>query len=219
MPGLISAEEREVVQNSPSTTHSSLPPMPRSPEIRSIPLDRGTAAHPHRSRALSGTFANQSSPSLNIPGLATPAARTAIVPDEDLLSKSAPAASSGWQSFHALRSGAMPSIAQSPAVSLGGSGAAQSPAENGGRDYFSLGRRRDPSPSRGEDRQPPTPGSVSAAVPPTPATPGGSKLKLKFGKKKKDTAAMEPVAEAKEVVAEDLVSLRRSRRIVLGGLC
>lgn len=124
------------------------------------------------------------------------------------MSKSAPAAGSGWQSFHALRSGALPSIAQSPAVSLGGS-VAQSPAESGGRDYFSLGRKRDPSPSRGEDKQPPTPGSVSGSVAATPGlTPGGSKLKLKFGKKKKETAAtMEPVVETKEIVQEeDLVS-------------
>jgi WD repeat-containing protein 48 len=214
--GLIRAEEREVISNrdgaslSPATTLSSLPSsIPRSPEIRGAPIDRGQSGHPHRKRALTGSFSSQGPPVLNIPGLAVPAARAAVVPDEEILSKSAPV-SSTWQSFHALRSGPLPAIAQSPAVSLGGSATATSPLESsGGRgDYFSLNRRKDPSPSRGErDKEPPTPGSVtglnlSTGTPAT--TPGGSKLgKLKFGKKKKPEAQMSPVVETKELIPEE----------------
>ena len=138
-----------------------------------------------------------------------PAARAAVVPDEEILSKSAPV-SSAWQSFHALRSGPLSAIAQSPAVSQGGSATAASPMESstGRGDYFSLNRRKEVSPSRGDkDREPPTPGSVSGLNigGSTPAvTPGGSKLgKLKFGKKKKPEAQMSPVVETKEVIAEE----------------
>jgi hypothetical protein len=96
----------------------------------------------------------------------------------------------------------MPSIGQSPVSPL-----VASPGESNGRgDYFSIARRKDPSPSRGE---PPTPGSGSG-VPPTPGgkdaqTPGGSKLgKLKFGKKKKTSdVPMSTVVESKEIDKEE----------------
>ncbi|WVR06650.1 hypothetical protein IAU60_003682 [Kwoniella sp. DSM 27419] len=206
--GLIKAEEREVTDlhtsTSPSTINSSLPSsMPRSPGLQ-ISIDRAPVAPPHRKRALTGSFSGSKPPSLNIPGLVSPAARRAVLPDdvdESLsLSRSAPEATNYFQSFQALKTPGLSAIPQSPA---GSTQPASSPrAEmSSSRDYFSMSmnkKRNDPSPSRESEM------SKTPATPGVPQTPGGSFMgKLKgFGKKKQAEAVMAPVAEA-EITPED----------------
>ncbi|ORY31816.1 hypothetical protein BCR39DRAFT_587333 [Naematelia encephala] len=196
--GLIKAEEAEVTAMTPSTTNSSLPSINRSPAPTHIAIERPNLAPPHRQRAMSGSIAT-GTPSLNIPGLATPAARPAILPDVDgSLSKSAPV-TSAWQSFNALRTGQLSAIPQSPST--------VSPAENVRGDYFSSRRKADASPSRADDRStgaPPTPGAEKQST--VPQTPGGGSLmgKLKgFGKKKTAETPMSTVVESKEAPEQD----------------
>lgn len=206
--GLIKAEEREVTMSTPTSTTASLPSISRSPAPTHISIERPNAAPPHRQRAMSGSLVAPGTPSLNIPGLATPALTPALVPDDSHLSRSAPVAASGWQSFQALRSGPLSAIAQSPSTASPGAGP-------GSADYFSLHRKSEPSPDRGG--QPQTPGAV-AQTPAVPQTPGGSglKSKFKFGKKKTLDTPMTTVPESKPAEAaepEDKVSLVYSRKI------
>lgn len=152
---------------------------------------------------MSGSLAGAASPSLNIPGLATHALTPAILPHGDTphLSRSAPSASSGWQTFNALRNGQLSAIPQSPAT--------VSPVDRGQPDYFSL-QRQDHSPSRAdEDKKlaPQTPGGMLS--PSVPQTPGGSFSKLGklkgFGKKKTAETPMMVVPETPREAPEDQV--------------
>lgn len=201
--GLIKAEEAEVTAMTPSTVASSLPSLGRSPAPSHAPLERSNAPLPHRARAMSGSLSIHSAPSLNIPGLATPAAIPAVLPDiESPLSKSAPTASA-FQSFQAKRNAPLQAIPQSP------SSAAVSPAmeSHAGRgDYFSQKRKPDVSPSRNDEKMlpPATPGGTQV-----PQTPGGSfmgKLKLGLGKKKTAEVPMSTVVESTEAPVVDDVS-------------
>ncbi|WWD18801.1 hypothetical protein CI109_103256 [Kwoniella shandongensis] len=202
--GLIKAEEREVrdlYANTPSTVASSLPSISRSPVApQHISIDRPPVSPPHRQRALTGSFSGAKPPSLNIPGLVSPAARPAVLPDTsgDNLSKSAPEAPSYWQSFQALRTGPLSAIPQSPTAT---SGTPHTEQSGPSRDYFSVKKKAEQSPSRDGDRDkdkaPPTPG--------VPQTPGGSFMgKLKgFGKKKQAETPMLPVVERATTPEDD----------------
>ncbi|KAK4684516.1 WD repeat-containing protein 48, partial [Tremellales sp. Uapishka_1] len=173
--GLIKAEENEVtaIGGTPSTTASSLPSIQRTPAPAHIAIDRPLRSPTHRTRALSGTFI-PGTPSINMIGLATPAATPAILPE---LSSSVPT-SSGWHSLsQAMKTGPLSAIPQSPSMDNGG----------GGRDYFSVKKPQETSPERDRERQPPT-------------TPGGSFMgKFKgFGKKKTLDTPMSTVAEVQQ---------------------
>ena len=197
--GLVKAEENSVIAMSPKVTTTNLPPVQRSPQSRPIPIDRPQAAPSHRQRSMTGSFSS-GAPSLDIPGLATSASTPAVLPDMDL-SRSAPANGGAWQSMAAAasRNGA----GLSPIAPTPPSTAALSPTVDMSAardDYFSM-RRKEQSPTRAEDKVvPATPGS--AVVPPTPSTPGGSKLKFSFGKKKKSETPMTTVEESKEAAPE-----------------
>lgn len=217
--GLIQAEERDLTASPGSQAQS------RSPASLHISIERPSSLSPtHRRRALSNI---SSAPSLNIAGIATPAATPAILPDLDylgsspasvgVLSRSAP--TPGFQSFHALRNG-LSAIPQSPHAlvppATGGSIIAGSASPGIGEtrgDYFSVRKRPEHSPAR-ESVPATTPGvserdkSVKdgstgtkdiASSAPTPGLMG----KLKgFGKKKEKEAAMSAVKE-EEVVKEE----------------
>jgi len=185
--GLIKAEEQQVTAMSPATTNSSLPSLNRSPNPGHISIERPNLAPPHRARAFSNASIT-SAPSLNIPGLATPALTPAILPEVSMLSQSAPV-TSGFQNFGALRTGPLAAIPQSP------SSPADITAARG--DYFSL-RRKEPSPNRTGDEPPKTPGIPET---PVPQTPGGGRFmgKFKLGKKKTMETPMSTVAETKEI--------------------
>ncbi|WVQ84243.1 hypothetical protein IAT38_006395 [Cryptococcus sp. DSM 104549] len=226
--GLIKAEEREVtesaLQTTPSTVTSSLPSVPRSPTnpnnpsasiTISTPIDRPPVSPGHRKRALTGSFSGVRPPALNIPGLVSPAARPAVLPElpDESLSKSAPEASGYWQAFRAQSPGTgltgLTAIPPSPAVSqaASGPGSGTTPLKDGsgGRDYFTLknGRKTDPSPPReGGDAGLGANGKKAAGAQ-TPGTPGSLMGRFKgFGKKKQAEAAMAPVVE-QEVPPED----------------
>lgn len=214
--GLIKAEEREATS---SPTTSSAPSITRSPAPTHISLGPSTTTR--RARALSSL--SQTS-SLNVLGVATPAATPALLPDiESPLSRSAP---SNFQSFHSFRNGPLSAIPQSPGpnslgASLNAGTSSPQPADNRG-DYFSMRKRVDSSPNRETGtKEPPTPGAGSATHPgatnekappgqtPAPATPGGKMMgKFKvFGKKKEKETTMSPVVENEPlVVEEDTVS-------------
>lgn len=177
---------------------------------------------PHRRRAMS-TLSN--APSLNILGIATPAATPAILPDVDYLgtspsnlSRSAP--TPGFQTFNALRTNGLSAIPQSPhglvPPGTGGSVIAGSVSPGVGEmrgDYFSSRRRPDTSPAR-ESAPATTPGEKSekdksvkdvnvASSAPTPGLMG----KLKgFGKKKEKESPMSVVKEDEVVKEEEKVS-------------
>ncbi|KAK8858907.1 hypothetical protein IAR55_003138 [Kwoniella newhampshirensis] len=204
--GLIKAEEREVVdlyaKSTPSTVSSSLPSVNKSPAApQHISIDRPPVSPPHRQRALTGSFSGAKPPSLNIPGLVSPAARPAVLPEtpSDSFSKSAPDTPSYWQSFQALRTGPLSAIPQSPAAT---SGTPHTEMSGQNRDYFSVKKKVEQSPSRdGErdkDKVPSTPG--------VPQTPGGSFMgKLKgFGKKKQAETPMLPVLQRASTPEDDM---------------
>lgn len=213
--GLIKAEEKEIRSTSPATT---IPSITRSPAPSHISIDRpnGQPAT-HRARALSSL---SQTPSLNILGIATPAARPAVLPDiESPLSRSAPA---NYQSFHSLRNGqSLSAIPQSPGPNSLGAGTASPAAADIRGDYFSVRKRVESSPHRDEKKDvPPTPGgSEKSPAPQTPApsTPGGKMMgKFKVFGKKKDKEVMSPVVENEPEVVEDNVS-QSSKRIILSG--
>lgn len=192
--GLIKAEEADLKSQyaqsstkSPAPTHLSI----------DIPNGNGNGPPKHRARAMSNL---SQTPSLNILGIASPAARPALLPDvESPLSRSAPP---NHQSFHSFRANQPPSAAPaSPGPNSLGTG--------GGGDYFSSMKRVESSPSR-EGRAPPTPGGAEKVAPATPAptTPGGKTMgKFKLFGKKKEKEVMAPVVENEpDVVEEDTVS-------------
>ncbi|WWC88328.1 uncharacterized protein L201_003237 [Kwoniella dendrophila CBS 6074] len=219
--GLIKAEEREVmdlaVNATPSTINSSLPSsIPKSPSILQqqqqqsgstqqlygISIERSTGndiPHPHRKRAMTGSFSNPKPPSLNIPGLVSPASRPAVLPEvfDEQLSRSAPESNDFFQNFQALK--IQQNQPQSPSISSSYQPTTLSPSVERGsnsRDYFSTkGRKPDVSPSRE---------STGASIP--PATPGGTSAdtgkksgfmgKMKgLGRKKQAETPMTPVVE------------------------
>ena len=184
---------------SPKNPTTNLP-VQRSPQSRPVPIDRPQAAPVHRQRAMTGSFSG-GAPSLNIPGLVTPAATPAVLPDALDLSKSAPAAGGAWQAFlaSAQNNGGLSAIAGSPPSTI-----AMSPLDQTIRgDYFSLQKKE----GEEKDKVPQSPSTATTATPASvPATPGGTKLKFKaFGKKKKSETPMSPVIETKEAppVAEE----------------
>ncbi|OCF44317.1 hypothetical protein I317_01762 [Kwoniella heveanensis CBS 569] len=206
--GLIKAEEREVhdlaINATPSTVSSSLPSsVPRSPGI-SIAIDRPPVAPPHRKRAMTGSFSSPKPPSLNIPGLVSPAARPAVLPDvsDEQLSRSAPEATNYFQSFQALKSGQLSAIPQSPTASTQPTLSPQTEMSSSNRDYFSINRKRnDPSPSRDNDRD-----KSSATTPGLGTTPGGGSFMGKFkgfGKKKQTETPMSTVVEKVQTPEDD----------------
>lgn len=178
--GLIKAEETEVLSvasSSPQTAASSLPSVHRSPGPLSTAVPQG--APRHRARAMSSASmggANGLTPSINIAGLATPAATPAVRPMDAPFGQSAPAAS-GW--LAARREG----FGQSPTTPL-----STSMAKAGDKDYFSLARKE---PSNGGNDPPKSPAAVTS---PTPKT-----KKTWFGKKK-PAEPMAPLAEEKKEV-------------------
>lgn len=231
--GLIKAEERTLRDlanhNDDNSTNASgdagaggggvaIPSGPRSPVSRHMAIERPNQSPPHRQRAMSGTFTESNTVSLNIPGLVSPAATSAILPDiESPLSKTIPLSGS-YQAFSAggLRSGPLSAIPQSPATgSLHAGGASPGDVLNRG-DYFSprkgSGRATDPSPDRSQP--PTTPGNERGTgndKPQPPAlgtTPGGSFMgKFKgFGKKKTVETPLVPVVEPPPPPPEDTVS-------------
>ena len=183
---------------SPKVATTNLPPVQRSPQSRPIPIDRPQAAPIHRQRALTGSFSS-GAPSLDIPGLATSASTPAILPDMDF-SRSPPVSGGAWQSMAAADYNGGTSL--SPVTQTPPSTAALSPTvDTSARgDYFSQ-RRKEQSPTRAEDKTVSS-SPASVPIPPTPSTPGGSKLKFTFGKKKKSETPMTTVAESKEVAPE-----------------
>lgn len=222
--GLIRAEER-TLQDDPSaapTGASETPSRPqsisRSPAPKHISIERPNQSPPHRQRAMSGTFTETNTVSLNIPGLVSPAATSAILPDVDSpLSKSIPLSTTlsggGFQPFSAggPRSGQLSAIPQSPAT---GSLTAPSPGDILSRgDYFSPKRRAaDPSPDRSQPATTPGEKDKDQGKDKSPApgtTPGGSFMgKLKgFGKKKTAETPLVPVVEPPPPPPEDTVSL------------
>lgn len=214
MLGLIKAEERDITAHYADSPLSTTASLPRSPEIRSVPLDRGQAAPSHRKRAMSGVF-NTQPPTLEIPGLATPASRPAVAPDDTSLSKSAPSnGPSAWQSFQALRTGpgTLSSVPQTPGSVVSG-GAPTTPGETLGTsygtsrgDYFST-RRKDPSPSRADENKTPTTPSAADKAKEKEAKEKESSMMGKFkgfGKKKK-AETMSTVVESKETAVEEQV--------------
>ena len=163
---------------------------------------------------MSGTFTESNTVSLNIPGLVSPAARSAVLPDmESPLARSIPLSTSlsgSYQPFAAsagMRSGALSAIPQSPTT---GSIAGASPGDILSRgDYFSPKRKADPSPDRSQPAT--TPGEKEKdKVGSVPQTPGGSFMgKFKgFGKKKQAETPIAPVVEAPTPPPEDTVSTK-----------
>ncbi len=164
----------------------------------------------HRTRSNTGSFSGGRTPAITIPGLSTPAATPAILPEvSSPLASSAPAAA-GWLAMQmANQRASLAAIPQSP---IGNSPKAvpssqylQSPGASeagGNKDYFSMKKNKDTSPNRdGGDRVPQTPG---------PTTPGGSFMgKFKgFGKKKGVAETpMSTVVETTQEVVEPEVSV------------
>ncbi|WWC62960.1 uncharacterized protein I303_105558 [Kwoniella dejecticola CBS 10117] len=208
--GLIKAEENEVRDlaintATPSTVSSSLP---KSPGLGGISIERpADIPHPHRKRAMTGSFSNPKPPSLNIPGLVSPASRPAILPEvfdengsnDANLSRSAPESNSFFQNFQALK--IQQNQAQSPSVSSSYQPNTASPNTERvsyNRDYFTSRRKGDPSPSRETDKS-------SVGTPATPSTDNkkGFMGKMKgLGRKKQAETPMSPVVE-KVVTPED----------------
>ncbi|EIW67604.1 hypothetical protein TREMEDRAFT_64196 [Tremella mesenterica DSM 1558] len=172
--GLIIAEEREI-RASNSTPSTNPPSITRSPAPTYISIERPTSPTPHRGRAMSSSYI-PGTPSLNIPGLTTPAVTAAILPESEVtLSTSAPA---GWSSFSNAMRGPLTAIPQSPALNLNQNQSQnqnqnqnsqttsnhqniqtsqnvlqnQTPSEGLRGDYFSITRRSDPSPNRTEEK-------------------------------------------------------------------
>ena len=212
--GLIKAEE-QTLQNHPPTDSAKPPSIHRSPAPKHLSIERPNQSPPHRQRAMSGTFTESNTVSLNIPGLVSPAAKSARLPDmESPLARSIPLSTSlsgSYQPFGAasagMRSGPLGTIPQSPTT---GSIAAASPGDILNRgDYFSSKRKADPSPDRSQPAT--TPGEKekdkSAQLGQTPG--GGSFMgKLKgFGKKKQAETPVSPVVEAPTPPPEDTVSI------------
>ncbi|WOO83377.1 WD repeat-containing protein 48 [Vanrija pseudolonga] len=200
--GLIKAEEYEVtsqsaIGNSPTSITSSLPSVSRSPQTStSIAIDRPLTSPRHRQRALSSSSGIGITPSINIAGLATRAQTRAIVPDGvSPFGQSAPT-SHEWLSLPGSNK-----FAPSPAgggATPGSLKSMGSPLDtSASRDYFSMRRKAEPSPSRGgnEDKTP------TASVPATPIPSGGSSIlgkKFKgFGKKKATESPMTTVPESR----------------------
>ena len=183
----------------------------RSPQSKHMSIERPNQSPPHRQRAMSGTFTESNTVSLNIPGLVSPAATSAILPGiESPLSKSIPLSGS-FQAFSAggMRSGPLSAIPQSPATGSLHGGASPGDVLNRG-DYFSPkrgSRAADPSPDRSQPAT--TPGAERAPEkPPLGTTPGGSFMgKLKgFGKKKTAETPLVPVIEPPPPPPVDTVS-------------
>ncbi|KAL7424477.1 hypothetical protein Q5752_000161 [Cryptotrichosporon argae] len=170
--GLIKAEEHEVRTSQPQ------------PAPAAAPHERPMTSPRHRQRALSFS----TTPSINIAGLATPAATPAAVPSLPL---AASLPSGGWTGpSRAAGAGALPLPPPLPAVSASPTTAAATPslasasatAASPAPDYFSA-RKRESSPSR------------------EPTTPGSLMGKLKgFGKKnaKASESAMTPLIETRQ---------------------
>ncbi|WRT68109.1 uncharacterized protein IL334_005084 [Kwoniella shivajii] len=214
--GLIKAEEREVTDlainsSTPSTVTSSLPgSVPRSPVISLAPIsiERPTdIPHPHRKRAMTGSFSNPKPPSLNIPGLVSPASRPAILPEvfDENLSRSLPESTNFFQNFQALKTPVSPSISNNqPTLSPTNERSSNS------RDYFTSKRKGDPSPSRETDKSLPTP-SIPIQTPSTPGAnasdTGGKKGfmgKMKgLGRRKQTESTMSPVIERARTPEDD----------------
>jgi WD repeat-containing protein 48 len=205
--GLIKAEG-ETLHSQPQTESTRPPSITRSPAPRHLPIERPNQSPPHRQRAMSGTFTESNTVSLNIPGLVSPAARSAVLPDmESPLARSIPLSTSlsgSFQPFAAsagMRTGTLSAIPQSPtSASIAGA----SPGDILSRgDYFSPKRKADPSPDRSQPAT--TPGETKSSV---PQTPGGSFMgKFKgFGKKKQAEAPVSTVVEAPPPPPEDTVS-------------
>lgn len=226
------AEEQVIRDSSPQVTTSALP---NQPQI-SISIERPKESPPHRKRAMTGNFSETSAVSLRIPGLVSPSATAAVLPDmESPLSRSL-SNGSPFQSFAAIRNGSiangngngngtangLSAIPQSPGAST--------PGDHLRSDYFSAGaisRKTDPSP----DRSTTTPGASSANGKESstgtgttssqamnmPQTPGGSFMgKFKgFGKKKQAEQVMAPVAEVAPEPVEDDVSAMISNSFYL----
>jgi WD repeat-containing protein 48 len=163
---------------------------------------------------MSGTFTETNTVSLNIPGLVSPAAKSARLPDmESPLARSIPLSTSlsgSFQPFGAasagMRSGPLGTIPQSPTT---GSIAAASPGDILNRgDYFSSRRKADPSPDRSQPAT--TPGEKEKdKSAPLGQTPGGGSFMGKFkgfGKKKQAEVPVSPVVEAPTPPPEDTVS-------------
>ena len=201
MTGLIRAEERELTAMTPLLPVPSNPSINRGPIDKHIAIERPNLPPPHRQRAVTGS-SQSSAPPLNTPGLAIAASTPAILPEpHNNPSRRAP---TSLQARQAPRNDPLAAIPQSPA-----SPAASSPTDPFSRgDYFSIRKKPETSPSRADDRAPPTPG---AGILQTPLqTPGGSFMgKLKgLGKKKTTETPMLPVVETQEAEPEDVVSYR-----------
>ncbi|WWD05216.1 hypothetical protein V865_003289 [Kwoniella europaea PYCC6329] len=201
--GLIKAEEREVtdlaVNQTPSTVNSSLPSSaPRSPGITQISIERpADIPHPHRKRAMTGSFSNPRPPSLNIPGLVSPASRPAVLPEvfDEHLSRSAPESNSFFQNFQALKVPQSPSVASTTNPTL----SPNTERTSATRDYFSSKRKNDPSPSRESTMNTPSTPAASS----TTTDKKGFMGKMKgLGRKKQAETPMSPVVE-KVVTPED----------------
>ncbi len=184
----------------PASATSSLPSINRGPAPMHIAIERPNLAPRHRQRAFTNP-SSVSTPAISIiPGIAIPASTPAILPDLDSFSKSASASGSGFQSVKALRTGPLSAIPQSPIQPAG------SPVDGPAKgDYFSIRRKPDTSPARGDDKGPPTPGGTLQSMQTPLQTPGGSFMgKLKgLGKKKPAETIMSTVVEAQEAPPED----------------
>ncbi|WWC71103.1 uncharacterized protein I206_105056 [Kwoniella pini CBS 10737] len=203
--GLIKAEEVEVRDlaintTTPSSVTSSLP---KSPGLGGISIERpADIPHPHRKRAMTGSFSNPKPPSLNIPGLVSPASRPAILPEafeengnvDANLSRSAPESNSFFQNFQALKIQQNQS-AQSPSASSSYQPNTLSPNTeriSNNRDYFSSKRKGDPSPSRETDKS----SVLNTPATPNPESKKGFMGKMKgLGRKKQAETPMSPVVE------------------------
>lgn len=225
--GLVKAEERTLQANTTNSNENGaegesvngqLDYAPRSPPTRHIAIERPNQSPPHRQRAMSGTFTETNTVSLNIPGLVSPAATSAMLPDiESPLARSIPLSttlSGSFQPFSAggggMRTGPLSAIPQSPATASLAGGASPGDVLSRG-DYFSpkSSRKADPSPDRSQPAT--TPGEKEKDKPPAlGTTPGGSSFMGKFkgfGKKKTADTPLVPVVEPPPPPPEDTVRI------------
>ncbi|WVO18624.1 hypothetical protein L204_106343 [Cryptococcus depauperatus] len=222
--GLILAEEEEVTSRAPPTPSlSSISTAVPSPmthaQLRvqlpgmSIPINRLPNSPGHRKRAMSESFSSTArSGAINIPGLLNPSARPVVLSEIpiDVLSKSAPEEKGIVQAFQVPvstpRKINVASLDTSTTIATTNTltPSNEAPSNPNGnastsrdKDYFSLRRKNEGSPSMNLERIDGANGNGKV----TPSTPVGLMGKLKnFGKKKQSDSLMQLAQEKVPIV-------------------